>query len=55
MLTTVLVTVDIESTGIIPPEELLPSAIEVLIDKIRTVKQGVEELERSHSFAAAPR
>ncbi|PWN87132.1 RBP11-like subunits of RNA polymerase [Acaromyces ingoldii] len=46
---------DIESTGIIPPEELLPSAIEVLIDKIRTVKQGVEELERTHSFAAAPR
>lgn len=39
---------DVESTGCIPADALLPSAIRVLVDKIRTVRQSVERLQQQH-------
>lgn len=46
---------DVESTGAIKPEALLPSAIAVLLEKIRVVRKGVEQLESQHSYSVPPR
>lgn len=45
---------DIESTGAIKPENLLPCAIGVMLDKIRIMRRGVEQLEHQHSFTVGP-
>ncbi|KAK0539780.1 DNA-directed RNA polymerase core subunit rpc40 [Tilletia horrida] len=37
---------EIESTGVYEPENLLPTAIDVMLEKIRTVRRGVDELIR---------
>lgn len=44
---------DIESTGSMQPETLLPAAVHVLLDKIRAVRRSVERLEQQHGGAAA--
>jgi DNA-directed RNA polymerase I and III subunit RPAC1 len=46
---------DVESTGAIEPQVLLPSAISVLLEKIRVVRKGVEQLESQHSYSAPSR
>ncbi|PWN45635.1 RBP11-like subunits of RNA polymerase [Ceraceosorus guamensis] len=42
---------DIESTGIYPPEDLLPAALLELKEKVRTVREGVEALQSYHMGA----
>ncbi|KAL9936070.1 hypothetical protein V8E36_004912 [Tilletia maclaganii] len=37
---------EIESSGVYEPEVLLPTAIDVMLEKIRTVRKGVDELIR---------
>ncbi|CAD6896721.1 unnamed protein product [Tilletia controversa] len=37
---------ELESSGVYAPEALLPAAIEVMLEKIRTVRKGVDELIR---------
>jgi hypothetical protein len=44
-------TVDIESTGIYAPEELLPAALKVLAHKLKVVRLGVEALVEYHGAA----
>lgn len=46
---------DVESTGAVEPQALLPSAVAVLLEKIRVVRKGVEQLESQHSYAVPPR
>ncbi|UZJ53051.1 hypothetical protein CBS101457_002371 [Exobasidium rhododendri] len=46
---------DVESTGAISPEALMPSAIAVLLEKIRVVRKGVEQLESQHAYYTQPR
>jgi len=41
--------VDIESTGIYTPESLLPTSIDVLLSKLKRVKEGVEKLAMEHA------
>jgi DNA-directed RNA polymerase I and III subunit RPAC1 len=45
---------DIESTGAREPQILLPCAIKVLLDKIRVLRKGVEQLEQQHSYTVGP-
>ena len=40
---------DIESSGVIPPQNLMPAAIKVLKEKIRAVRSGVEQLEQQYA------
>lgn len=44
---------DIESTGAVKPEVLLPNAISVLLEKIRLIRRGVDQLENQHSYSSA--
>lgn len=46
---------DVESTGSVEPQVLLPRAGNVLLEKIRVLRRGVEQLENQHTnFVTGP-
>lgn len=52
-LIVLLPSVDLESTGAMPPESLMPAAIQVLLEKVRSIRKSVERLEGQSGYTAS--